>query len=43
MGLWTPLAQLGHAAIGLLVGRLLTLDKALCTCVLEAISIAAMG
>ena len=28
MGLWAPLAQLGHGAIGLLVGRLLTLDKA---------------
>lgn len=28
MGLWAPLAQLGHGAIGSLVGRLLTLDKA---------------
>jgi hypothetical protein len=28
MGLWAPLAQLGHGAIRLLVGRLLTLDKA---------------
>lgn len=28
MGLWAPLAQLGHGTIRLLVGGLLTLDKA---------------